>query len=57
MAWDKDREFLFFWLMVQCIIWKDYFDGLHSRPFNFDKFKSEGLHEKHAETTWNHLSL
>jgi hypothetical protein len=35
------------------IILKKKLMALPARELNFDKFKSGGLHEKHAVETWN----
>jgi hypothetical protein len=32
---------------------KEKLVALSARKLNFDKFKSGGLHEKHAVATWN----
>jgi hypothetical protein len=41
--------------MVNCIIKKKriFLVSLRAVGLNFDKFRSEGPHEKHSEITWN----
>jgi hypothetical protein len=39
--------------MLNFIIWKDNLVVFTEGAFDFDKFKSGGLHEKHAVATWN----
>jgi hypothetical protein len=35
------------------MIWKDNLEAFPAEGFNFDGFKSRGLHEKYAATMWN----
>jgi hypothetical protein len=53
VAWDGAAEFWFSELIVNYIIWNDNSETFTAEEFNFDEFKSGGLHEKHALATWN----